>query len=92
MLFTVGLIARYEPQLDRGAAVKLGRAEGYEGGWVWATAEAAQAFLVAERSVSIRRVYGVLADWEKDTQAVEGKPYRVLLRNAEVVRLAAPEA
>jgi hypothetical protein len=89
VIYTVGLTAIYEPKLSQGQAIKRGRRSDYEGGWVWPTAEAAQAFLVAERSVSIRRVYGVMADWEADTQAVAGKSYRVLLRDAAVVRLPA---
>jgi hypothetical protein len=64
----------------------------YGGGWVWESAAAAQAFLVEQKSISIRRVYGVLADWTSDTAPVEGKPYHRLLRDARVVKIDAGAA
>jgi hypothetical protein len=92
MIFTVGLIDKYEAQIDAGTAIKLGSGvdefgRPYPGGWVWPTPEAAHAYLVARRSTHDRRVYGVVADWEKDTAVVAGQPTRCLTRNALVVRL-----
>ena len=87
MIYTVGLIEVYEPRIDAGTAVKGGRTSTYEGGWVWQTAAAAQAYLGARRSQGTRRVYGVLADWNADTEPAESRPYRYLLRDAVVVRL-----
>jgi hypothetical protein len=89
VIYTVGLIAIYEPRIAAGTAVKGGPRDDYGGGWVWETAAAAQAFLVDQKSASIRRVYGVLADWAKDTAPVEGKPYHRLLRDARVVKIDA---
>jgi hypothetical protein len=92
MIYTVGLIAIYEPRLAAGTAVKGGPKDDYGGGWVWESAAAAQAFLVEQKSASIRRVYGVLADWTTDTAPVEGKPYHRLLRDARVVKIDAGAA
>jgi hypothetical protein len=92
MIYTVGLISIYEPRLKAGTMVKRGPgvdADGkpYKGGWVWETAEAAKAYLVERNSVSSRRVYGVLADWNTDTRVVPGEPTRCLTRHALVVGL-----
>jgi hypothetical protein len=92
MIYTVGLIAIYEPRIATGTAVKGGPKDDYGGGWVWETAATAQAFLVEQKSASIRRVYGVLADWATDTAPVEGKPYHRLLRDARVVKIDAGAA
>lgn len=92
MIYTVGLIEKYERQIDEGTAIKLaGHADSagnsYPGGWVWQTAEEAHAYLVARNSTHNRRVYGVMADWAKDTAVVPGQPTRCLTRSALVVRL-----
>lgn len=95
MIYTVGLSAKYEAALDHPTGVwKAARRapaakhpQPYEGGWVWQTADEALAYLVANNSQDIRRVYGVLADWDSDTDEIAGKPYRCLLRRARVVRL-----
>jgi hypothetical protein len=92
VIYTVGLIDKYERQIDEGTAIKLGSGvdefgRAYPGGWVWPTAEAAYAYLVARNSTHNRRVYGVMAEWERDTAVVAGQPTRCLTRNALVVRL-----
>jgi hypothetical protein len=92
MIYTVGLIDKYERQIDDQTAIKLGPhvdAQGnrYPGGWVWQTAADAHAYLVARKSTDVRRVYGVEADWEADTAIVPGEPTRCITRNARVVRL-----
>lgn len=92
MIYTVGLIAKYEAAIDNGSAIKLGPhgtpdGRTYPGGWVWRTAEEARAYLAARGALDVRRVYGVLADWDADTCAVAGEPTRCLTRDARVVRL-----
>lgn len=92
MIYTVGLIDKYEAAIDAGRAIKLGphtRRDGRAdpGGWVWRTAEEARAYLALRRSLDTRRVYGVLAEWEADTYAVAGEPTRCLRRDAQVVRV-----
>ncbi len=78
VIYTVGLIEKYEAELDKGSAVKE------VGGWVWRTREEAHAYLIARNSADIRRVYGILADWDRDVGP--GYPRR-LTRSATVVRL-----
>ena len=87
MIYTVGLVADYEPRIDAGTAIKGGRRPDYEGGWVWETVAAAQAFLAERKSEHNRRVYGVLADWDLDALPVEGQTYRTLIKPAVIVRL-----
>ena len=90
MIYTVGLTHKYERELARGPFNKIGRhrqpdGEIYPGGWVWQSPAEAKAYLVARKSTSIRSVYGVDADWERDT--VAGESFHHLLRDALVVRL-----
>jgi hypothetical protein len=92
MIYTVGLIDKYEAALGRGDAVKRGphrRADGTDdpGGWVWRTAEEARAYLARRGALDTRRVYGVDADWDADAREVAGEPTRCLRRDAKVVRL-----
>jgi hypothetical protein len=92
MIYTVGLIDKYEAAIDAGRGLKLGphtRRDGYAdpGGWVWRTPEEARAYLALRGSLDTRRVYGVLADWDADTHEVAGEPTRCLKRDARVVRL-----
>ena len=93
MIYTVGLVAKYEAAFRSGRAVKLGphvRADGSRdpGGWVSPTAEAARDYLAARGALDVRRVYGVLAEWDADTYEVAGEPTRCLKRDAAVVRVA----
>lgn len=93
MIYTVGLVTKYEAAFDTGRAVKLGphvRADGRRdpGGWVWPTAEAARDYLLSRNALGPRSVYGVLAEWDTDTYEVAGEPTRCLKRDAAVVRLA----
>lgn len=87
MVYTVGLIAIYEPLLDAGPIPKLGRRPGYHGGWVWRTPEEAWQYLKLRNSLQERRVYAVDADWDADTYEAPGQPTRCLIRDAAVVRL-----
>jgi hypothetical protein len=96
MIYTVGLVELYEPAIDAGRAIKLGphtRPDGTAdpGGWVWRTAGEARAYLKYRRSLDIRRVYGVMADWDADARHVDGEPTRCLSRNALVVRVEQPK-
>ncbi len=92
MIYTVGLIEEYEKRIDDGTAIKLGRGKDgfgkpYAGGWVWKTPEDARRYLFERNSLSSRRVYGVIADWDRDTYIVPGAPTRCLKVNAKIVRL-----
>jgi hypothetical protein len=70
---------------------KDGPKPGYPGGDVFRTYEDAWQFLVDRNTTDVRRVYGVLADWETDTIPIPGEPTRrYLARKAEIVRIEAP--
>ncbi len=91
MLYTVGLVAKYEKAIDAGGARKLGRrvenGRPAHGGWVWRTRAEAQAYIDSRRSVARRAVYGVEADWEHDTYEAAEEPTRCLTRDARLFRL-----
>ena len=68
--------------------MKRGGADGdYAGGWVWETPEAARHFIAINGLAATHAVYGVKADWAKDTIIRPDEPYRRLARDAQVVRL-----
>ena len=93
MIFTIGLRERYELAFTLIKPVnKLGkgvdrRGTPYGGGWVWESEADARAFIAAKEYFD-REVYGVLADWDLDTEQIPGEPYRRLLRDSEMVQLA----
>lgn len=92
MIYCYGLIEKYEAALDRGDLFKQGQGPGYAGGHVFRTFTEAQAFLLARGTADIRRVYGLLADWEADTSPVIGETFRRLMRRAQIVRVAEADA
>jgi hypothetical protein len=93
MIYSVGLNIRYGPALASGQKViKQGRgvdAKGkpYPGGFVFETVEDARRFLDAKGLAATHTIFGVLADWDRDTEEAPGEPFRRLTRDAEVVRL-----
>ena len=86
MIYTVGHRESYEQYFrEQECPQKLGccqwNGESYEGGTVWETREEAIKHLTPGFAV-----YGVMADWEKETyNAPSG--YRALLVTAPLVRL-----
>ncbi len=88
MIYCIGLRARYEAALSGPQPVvkRGGTGSDYAGGWVWAKAEEALRFIAENGLVATHAVYGVLAEWERDTRQIAGEPYRRLIRDAEVVR------
>lgn len=86
MIYTVGLTGKYDAKLAAGRLFKYGKKPGYGGGWVFRTEEDARRYLERRKSTD-RSVYGVLADWDADTEVVPGELYRHLLRASEVVRI-----
>lgn len=87
MIYTVGIRLKYERAFAAGPVVKLGQAADYGGGFVFATAEEARAFLDAKGLSGTHMVMGIEADWDGDTKAEPGEPYRRLVRDAVVVKL-----
>jgi hypothetical protein len=89
VIFCIGLTRDYEAAIEAGPPwnLKQGRRPGYPGGAVFPTPEAARAFLAANNGAG-RSIYGVAADWATDTEQLPGEPFRRLLRDAPLVRLA----
>ena len=94
MIFTVGKTDVYDPYLrDDSDAAKLGRGQDhvgnyYSGGSVWKTREAAQSYLDATNQNEFS-VYGVLADWETQTEPEPGQEWHRLLVTSRLVKLHA---
>ena len=96
MIYCVGLRMKYEqafaaaePVIKQGRGVdRDGRS--YPGGWVWRTVADARRFIAVNGLTATHDVYGVNADWDRDTAAdssAAGRETRRLVRDAEVVRL-----
>ena len=84
MIYTLGHKSSYEEyfRLYKDETRKKGREEDYPGGSVWKTIEDAEKFLKPGYEV-----YGVLADWEKDTVLSNDGDWNDLLIDAQLVVL-----
>src|SRR5688572_25514120 len=89
MIYCYGLIAKYDAALDHGELWKDGpKPNGYPGGDVFRTYEDAWQFLVGRNTTDVRRVYGVLANWDTDTTSIPGNStMRYLNRRVQIVRV-----
>ena len=90
MIFTVGHAISYLKGLATYAEFfKLGKYErdddSYEGGYAFQTFESAADFIDAEYPHNGYSVFGLLADWEKDTEPSRDGNYHVLLKDAQIV-------
>ena len=82
MIYTIGKTCLYQQFfIEQGTPQKKGRTKDYSGGSVWATYEDAKQFLPRGYSV-----YGVLAEWDKDTIWEEGVGASLLI-DADLVQL-----
>jgi hypothetical protein len=85
VIFTIGRKLAYEAALDDPAVekpLKMGKSDDYVGGSVWKTPEGAR-----KNCPPGFIVYGVLADWEKDTAPSKEGNWHDLLKDSEFVRL-----
>ncbi len=90
MIYTVGSKKAYlRALLKNGRVMKPGRKRGYAGGCAFETREDAQRHLdeLELQGYKGYLVFGLLADWEKDTKPSANYWWRDLLRDAEVVVL-----
>lgn len=90
MIYTIGRTEFYAPLFaeDTPRPKKLGRVLSYPGGSVWETQAAAQAYLDEQGIAGEYSVYGVDADWEKDTAPrKDGATWNDLLRNGDLYQL-----
>jgi hypothetical protein len=90
MIYTVGSKKAYLRSLVKnGKVMKRGRCRGYGGGGAFRTREDAQRHLdeLAVQGYKGYMVFGMLADWDRDTQASPDHWWHDLLTDAEVVVL-----
>jgi hypothetical protein len=79
MIFTLGNFQSYEKYFQEQGTPQKGI-----GGSVWLTYDEAHA---ARQGNFKYQIYGVLADWEKDTEPSKEGDWHDLLVNADLVRL-----
>jgi len=85
MIYTVGHEESYTRYFEeQGRPLKLGKGgeENYPGGAVWKTEIAAR-----NHCPDGYQVYGVMADWETDTEPSQDGDWHNLLFNSELVQL-----
>lgn len=83
MIYTIGHTSSYEIYFkEQGVPKKLGRTEDYQGGSVWKTRKEAEDYCPENYSV-----YGVDADWEKDTAPSENGNWHDLLKTSRLIML-----
>jgi hypothetical protein len=85
MIYTIGREESYTRYFqEQGRPIKLGRngRDDYPGGSVWKTEEEAR-----ENCPEGYAVYGLMADWEMDTEPSKEGNWHDLLINAELVQL-----
>jgi len=87
MIYTVGYTENYLKCFkEQGFLKKMGKNESYAGGSVWKTREEAEKYC-EENCDKGYSVFGVIADWDKDTEPSSSKDYNNLLRDSELVIL-----
>jgi hypothetical protein len=94
MIYTVGSKRAYfRSLLKNGKVMKTGRKRGYAGGCVFRTREDAQRHIDELELQGYKgfMVFGLLADWDTDTQTSTQHWWRDLLKDAEVIVLEKPE-
>lgn len=89
MIYTLGHKATYLSAIaDRGKIVKSGKFGDYPGGYALKTIEDAKRLLVENHAEDYYCIFGLLADWETDTEPdPNGAWWHVLINAAEIVVL-----
>lgn len=84
MIYTIGHKESYERYFEeQGTPRKLGRTNNHSGGSVWKTKEEAQK--ACDINIGFA-VYGVIADWDKDTVPTLD-PWNELLITSELCKI-----
>lgn len=85
MIFTIGRTESYDQNIaSQENCQKKGKDQNYCGGSVWRTYEEALEYVVEGYSV-----YGVVADWDKDTEEnQEGGNWHNLLKDAKLIKIS----
>ena len=83
LIYTLGRKSIYDPLFGRPRKPMKGK-----GGSVWETHGDAEAYRMCMREKREYGVYGVVADWDRDTKPTgKDAPYRDLNRDATLVQL-----
>ncbi len=85
LVYTIGDKRFYLRYIKQGGR-KLGKTDDYEGGIVFHTAVEAERFLANSNKRRLFSVYGVLADWDRDTYNT-GEIFNHLLHSARLVAI-----
>ena len=79
MIYTIGKTIGYEKYMRDNLDPRKGI-----GGSVWQNLEDVRRYL-EETQQHDYSIYGVEADWDKDTEEAPGEPWRTLIRSARLV-------
>lgn len=89
MIYTIGYSKNYRKAIqesDEGYIIKLGRSEGYSGGYAVKTYEDAQR-LLKEEADETYEIFGLEADWERDTIPNPDSWWHYLLYDSKIIVL-----
>lgn len=86
MIFTVGHTISYQEYFNNPKYWNNGVPQKAKGGSVWKTKDEVLEYLSIGYHGEEFSIYGVLADWEQDTENT-GKSWNNLLRDADLIRL-----
>lgn len=95
MIFTLGFRSNYDDGIKKYGAEfqKMGKCadfqgKPYAGGSVWRSRKEVNDYLETNQPrLAKYAAYGVLADWNADTEQLPGEPFRRLLKDAQIVGL-----
>ena len=90
MIYTLGYTKNYEDALDKAneegkPVIKIGKRSTYAGGCCFKTVEDAATYRDKIGKKDVWSVYGLLADWDTDTE--QGEEFNCLLKDSPIVRL-----
>lgn len=91
MIYTIGHTKNYLEAFETDPNLKkLGQTDDYPGGSVWKTRKEAENFLSRDSVYNYDKgysVFGVLADWETQTEENDEEEYNNLLVTSKLVKL-----
>lgn len=87
MIFTIGHRETYLVNLKKPGFKKLGRCEDYRGGYAFLTRADAQERINEAYGNEDYAIYGLVADWERDTVPAYNGWWHYLLVDSKIVNL-----
>lgn len=87
MIYTVGHRESYEKGLKESKPLlKSGPREDYDGGCAFYSEEEAREY-IEKMGLDSYEVYGLLGDWNTDTEKIADAPFNRILKDLEIIKL-----